>query len=78
MLQQAQLEQYCELIAALKLRATNKQGRHLSARRAIELLGDYGLASQQGLVKAPKPTEIKALFHNMLNPAPHGCGANQQ
>lgn len=26
MLQQAQLEQYCELIAALKLLTTNKQG----------------------------------------------------
>lgn len=78
MLQQAQLEQYYELIAALKLRTTNKQGRHLSTRRAIELLVDYGVATQQGLVKAQKPTEIKALFHNMLDPAPHGCGANQQ
>ena len=40
-LQQAELERYCELIAALKLRTTNKQGRHLSTRRAIELLEDY-------------------------------------
>ena len=42
-LPQAQLERYCELIAALKLRTTNKKGRHLSTARAIELLEDYGV-----------------------------------
>lgn len=31
LLPQAELERYCELIAALKLRTTNKQGRHLIA-----------------------------------------------
>jgi hypothetical protein len=30
------LEYYCELIAALKLRTTNKAGRHLSTGRAIQ------------------------------------------
>ena len=35
-LPKAELERYCELIAALKLRTTNKQGRHLSTQRAIE------------------------------------------
>ncbi|WP_197387928.1 DDE-type integrase/transposase/recombinase [Ralstonia pseudosolanacearum] len=53
-LQQVELERYCELIAALKLRTTNKQGRHLSTKRAIELLEDYGVETVQGLVKAPK------------------------
>jgi len=53
-LQPAELERYCELIAALKLRTTNKQGRHLSTRRAIELLEEYGLETPQGLVKAPQ------------------------
>ena len=47
-LQQAELERYCELIAALKLRTTNKQGRHLSTGRAIELLEDYGVETAQG------------------------------
>jgi len=37
-LAQAELERYCELVAALKLRTTNKSGRHLSTHRAIELL----------------------------------------
>lgn len=52
-LQQPELERYCELIAALKLRTTNKNGRHLSTRRAIELLEDHGIETPQGLVKAP-------------------------
>jgi transposase len=33
-----QLERYCEVIAALKLRTTNKKGRHLSTTEAIRLL----------------------------------------
>jgi hypothetical protein len=54
MLPQAELERYCELIAALKLRTTNKAGRHLSTGRAIELIEDHGVETVQGLVKAPK------------------------
>jgi hypothetical protein len=50
----AELERYCELIAALKLRTTNKNGRHLSTRRAIELMEGYGVETLQGLVQAPK------------------------
>ena len=49
-----ELERYCELVAALKLRTTNKQGRHLSTKRAIELLEDYGVETEQGLVQAPQ------------------------
>jgi len=50
----AELERYCELIAALKLRTTNKNGRHLSTRRAIELMEGYAVETLQGLVQAPK------------------------
>jgi transposase InsO family protein len=49
----AELERYCELIAALKLRTTNKQGRHLSTRQAIRLLEQYGVETGQGLIRAP-------------------------
>jgi hypothetical protein len=31
----AELERWCEIIAALKLRTTNKKGRHLSTARAL-------------------------------------------
>ena len=53
-LPKAELEHYCELIAALKLRTTNKKGRHLSTRRAIELMEKYGLETPQGLILIPK------------------------
>jgi hypothetical protein len=53
-LPKAELERYCELIAALKLRTTNKQGRHLSTQRAIEILEQYGIETPQGLVRAPQ------------------------
>jgi hypothetical protein len=49
-----ELERYCELIAALKLRTTNKAGRHLSTGRAIELMEEHGIETARGLVKAPK------------------------
>jgi hypothetical protein len=32
-LPQAELERYCELIAALKVRTANRKGRHLSPRK---------------------------------------------
>ena len=53
-LQSAELERYCELVAALKLRTTNKSGRHLSTQRAVSLLEDYGVETAHGLVRAPK------------------------
>ncbi len=52
-LPKAELEHYCELIAALKLRTTNKKGRHVSTRRAIELMEKYGLETPQGLICVP-------------------------
>lgn len=42
------------MIAALKLRTRNKQGRHLSTRRAIELLEHYGVETPHGLVRVPR------------------------
>ncbi|MBN3471424.1 transposase [Pseudomonas savastanoi pv. phaseolicola] len=66
-LQQAELERYCELIAALKLRTTNKQGRHLSTGRAIKLLEDYGVETAQGLVKAPKGVLSRPTINRYLS-----------
>jgi hypothetical protein len=48
-----QLERYCEVIAALKLRTTNKKGRHLSTAEAIRLLEVYGVETPQGVLQAP-------------------------
>ncbi|MEN3813573.1 IS481 family transposase [Chromobacterium piscinae] len=65
-LDQPELERYCELVAALKLRTTNKNGRHLSTRRAIELLENYGVETAQGLLKAPKRLLSKATVNRYL------------
>ena len=47
LLPQTELERYCKRIAALKLRTTNKNERHLSTGRAIELMEDYGVETAQ-------------------------------
>jgi hypothetical protein len=52
-LSETEMTQFCEIIAALKLRTTNKQGRHLSTNRAIEILEEYGVETPNGLIKAP-------------------------
>lgn len=49
----AELERWCEIIAALKLRTTNKKGRHLSTARAIELMERHGVETPEGLMKLP-------------------------
>ena len=54
LLPKAELERYLEVIAALKLRTSNRKGRHLSTTEAIRLLETYGLETTDGLIQAPK------------------------
>lgn len=61
-----ELERYCELVAALKLRTTNKAGRHLSTKRAIELLEEYGVETAQGLVRAPQGVLTRSTVNEYL------------
>jgi hypothetical protein len=49
-LPKAELERYCELIAAIKLRTSNRKGRHLSTAESIRLLEDYGIDTSKGFV----------------------------
>ncbi len=62
----SELELYCELVAALKLRTTNKAGRHLSTKRAIELLEEYGVDTGQGLVRAPQGVLTRSTVNEYL------------
>ena len=62
----SQMERYCELVAALKLRTTNKQGRHLSTGRAIELLEKYGVETPQGHIQAPVGLLTKVTVNRFL------------
>lgn len=49
----ASLERYCEVIAAIKVRTSNRKGRHLSTGEAIRLLEEHGIHTIDGLVQAP-------------------------
>ena len=50
---QAGLERYCEIIAAIKIRTSNRKGRHLSTVQAIRLLESDGINTPDGHVTAP-------------------------
>lgn len=60
------LEQYCELVAALKLRTTKKAGRHLSTKHAIELLEQFGVETAHGLVRAPSGVLARSTVNEYL------------
>ncbi|MBD2785641.1 transposase family protein [Xenorhabdus sp. DI] len=63
----AELEKYCELIAALKLRTMNKKGRHVSTVKAIELLEEHGVETLQGLVQVPKGLLSRSTVNRYLS-----------
>ena len=48
-----ELLRYCEVIAALKIRTSNSQGRHLSTVQAIRLLEEHGINTDNGHLIAP-------------------------
>src|SRR3954469_22825620 len=49
----AELARYCEIVAAMKLRTTNKKTRHLLTARALELMEQHGIETPDGLVQPP-------------------------
>ena len=46
-----EMELYCEVIAAMKIRTCNKKGRHISTARAIELLSEHGMNTPNGFIQ---------------------------
>ena len=61
-----EMERWCELIAALKLRTTNLKGHHLSTGRAIELLVEHGIETPDGLEQAPPDLLTRATVDRYL------------
>jgi hypothetical protein len=53
-LPKAELERYIELIAAVKVRTSNRKGRHLSTAGVVRLLERYGIATSEGLIQVPQ------------------------
>ena len=55
----AQMERYCEVVAALKVRTSNAKGRHLSTAQAIRLLEEFGVDTPDGFLQvAPDVLKI--------------------
>ena len=61
-----ELERYCEIVAALKLRTSNLKGRRLSTARCIELLETHGVETPPGLVQAPEGLLHRATVNRYL------------
>ena len=62
----AAMERYAEIVAALKIRTSNKKGRHLSTARAIRLLEEDGVETPEGLVRAPAGLLKRATVDRVL------------
>lgn len=60
------LERYCELIAAIKVRTSNKKGRHLSTSESIRLIEIFGITTPNGHVQAPAGTLNKTTVNRYL------------
>jgi len=46
-----EIERWCEIAAAMKIRTTNKKGRHLSTVRTLQLLVEHGVDTPDGFQK---------------------------
>lgn len=65
-LPRVEFERFCEVIAALKIRTTNKKGRHLSTVQAIRLLEEHGVETPDGLLRAPKDVLSRSTVNRYL------------
>jgi len=61
-----ELERYCEVIAALKIRTSNRKGRHLSTNQAIRLLEEHGIDTPEGHLQAPEGLLKRATINRYL------------
>jgi hypothetical protein len=61
-----QMERYCELIAAIKVRTSNKKGRHLSTGESIRLIETFGIDTPDGHVRVPAGTLNKTTVNRYL------------
>lgn len=61
-----EMESYCEVIAAFKIRTSNTKGRHISTTRAIELLEEYGVDTPNGFIQPPLGLLTKTTVNRYL------------
>lgn len=61
-----ELDQFCKVVAALKLRTENRKGHHISTAKAIEILEQHGVSTPEGWVKAPPGLLDKSLINRHM------------
>jgi hypothetical protein len=61
-----ELDRYCEVVAALKLRTENKKRHHISTAKAIEIIEQHGVSTPDGWVKAPPGLLDKSLINRHM------------
>ncbi len=61
-----EMETYCEIIAAMKIRTSNQKGRHLSTSETIRLLEEFGLDTPKGFIKVDPGQLKKATVNRYL------------
>ena len=59
-----EIERLCAVVAAMKVKTTNRKGRHLSTVRVLELLEKHGVDTPDGFVKLEQGP------HHRLHPQP--------
>ncbi|WP_116964764.1 DDE-type integrase/transposase/recombinase [Fastidiosibacter lacustris] len=57
---------YCRVIAALKLRTSNKKNKHLSTQQCIKILENYGVETAEGFVISSKGLLKKTTINRYL------------
>jgi hypothetical protein len=62
-----EIERLCAIVAAMKLRTTNRKGRHLSTVRVLELLEKHGVDTPDGFVKLDKGRLTASTLNRHLN-----------
>ena len=58
--------QYCEVIAALKIRSTNRKGKQISTPMAINILENHGIEVEGKRIMAPKGLLTKPTINRYL------------
>jgi hypothetical protein len=62
----AEIERWCEIVAAMKVRTTNRKGRHLSTVRILQLLVEHGVDTPDGFHKlAPGKLTVSTLNRHL-------------
>lgn len=62
----AEMEMYCQIIAAMKLRTRNKKGHHLPTTEALRLLEGFGVETTKGIKKPPEGILKKTTVNRYL------------